>query len=222
MNRSSSGIPPSGLRETRSITGSHAKILVPLAAGAALISARSASAQFVSGDASLTLTSGMTGGFDVNNDGTNDFTITVGTSNSTKPQISTAGSATDISLGAGTTYPYSYGDTINSSSGTGVFATSTNLSQTSGNYVGFTLNAAPGSGSELYGWAQINYSYDDNVATVGDYAYNETPGQGILAGEEMAPVPEPADTALIFGAAALLAGSLAIWRKREQAAQAAA
>ena len=69
-------------------------------------------------------------------------------------------------------------------------------------YVGLEL----GSG---YGWVQVTYGFDQSL-TLHDFAYN--PGGDIAIGQTAA-VPEPATYAAIAG---LLAGSAALYRRRQQ------
>jgi len=83
-------------------------------------------------------------------------------------------------------------------------------------YIGLSLS---GSGNTYYGWARV--SYDDasiaNAAmTLYDFAINTTAFAPINAGQGAA-IPEPSDTAVVVGLAALLAGSAAHWRRRKPA-----
>lgn len=74
-------------------------------------------------------------------------------------------------------------------------------------YLGFRFDV---SGTPLFGWAQITYG-SDNSLTLHDFAY-ESSGGSILAGAGA--VPEPSTYALMAG---LLAGSAALYRRRQKA-----
>jgi len=139
-----------------------------------------------------------------------------------KPSVGTL-STTDLAISV---YPEGYGTGLNdytageSIKSTGTFSATPDAGyQFTQGYAGFTINPNA-TAQPLYGWAQFEYNSTSGVATLVDWAYNTTPGADIAAGE-MSAVPEPADTAVIMGAAALLAGSVAIWRKREGASVAA-
>lgn len=82
-------------------------------------------------------------------------------------------------------------------------------------YVGFGFTDAQG--DLHYGWADI-YSYagaGDASVELYSYAYDNTPGHNILAGEEVTttPTPEP-PTLAMFAAGAV--GVLAFWRRRQR------
>jgi hypothetical protein len=67
------------------------------------------------------------------------------------------------------------------------------------------------SGSAHYGWAQLVIAVDGTLGplasvTLVDYAYEDQPGVGIMAGETVSAVPEPSGLALFaMGAAGLMA-----------------
>jgi hypothetical protein len=64
-----------------------------------------------------------------------------------------------------------------------------------------------------YGWVQVTYNANQTL-TIVDFAYNSS-GGSIQAGDTgLSAVPEPANYALIAG---LLAGSVALYRRRQQA-----
>jgi hypothetical protein len=82
-------------------------------------------------------------------------------------------------------------------------------SQITDGYVGIELNLASGTD---YGWLEFsdNPTASSPTLTLEDWAYNNTPGQGIMTG----PVPEPSTAALLGIGALGLAASL---KKRRQA-----
>ena len=86
-------------------------------------------------------------------------------------------------------------------------------------FIGFELNVNQ---TPLYGWADLTYAGGNaQTATLVDWAYQSN-GSDILTGDTgMSAVPEPADTALFMGAAALLAGSATLWHKRQRGSVAA-
>ncbi len=49
--------------------------------------------------------------------------------------------------------------------------------------------------SEFYGWLRMSHSMEDELFTVHDWAWNDTAGEPILAGQ----IPEPATYAKLFG-----------------------
>ncbi len=81
-------------------------------------------------------------------------------------------------------------------------------------YIGFSFVKGA---STYYGWGLVNYTSGATYTLV-DWAYNSTAGDSITAGQ-MPTVPEPAATALLAGAAALLGG---VWLKKRRRARAAA
>ena len=92
-------------------------------------------------------------------------------------------------------------------------------------FVGFSLT--DGSTTQ-YGWVRTEFMprSGEDVTVVGlnivDWAYR-TDGQEILAGQISATaIPEPASAATMAAAAALLAGSVGMWRRRQSRAKAAA
>jgi hypothetical protein len=77
-------------------------------------------------------------------------------------------------------------------------------------YLGFRFTS---SGNTYYGWAQISYVAGTSL-TLLDFAYENSPSTLLLAGAGA--IPEPAETAIGAGIAALLAGSAALHRRRQQ------
>jgi hypothetical protein len=61
-------------------------------------------------------------------------------------------------------------------------------------------------------WTNTDGNPDPNTLTVADWAYNDTPGESILAGDTGIPTPEPSSTALL----ALAAAGAASLRRRRQ------
>jgi hypothetical protein len=72
-------------------------------------------------------------------------------------------------------------------------------------YVGIRV---PNGGDVNYGWAQISYNSDKSL-TIHDFAYEQTINTAISAGA----IPEPSAYAALAG---LLAGSAALYRRRQQ------
>jgi len=127
--------------------------------------------------------------------------------------------------------PLNAGDTISgtldSLSGTNPFALSSTTQTPAGSgftaggtyYLGFSFN----NGSNVdYGWMNITTTNDSAVnstgpatVTLNSFAY-EDGGSGIIAGGgALAAVPEPADTAAVMGGMALVAGSVLMYRRRQ-------
>ncbi len=84
-------------------------------------------------------------------------------------------------------------------------------------YVAFLYNPV-GNNNEVTdtyaGWIRLSAD-GNNGFTIVDFAYNSVPNQGIVIGDTgVTPVPEPATDAVLSGVAALLAGSVAIYRRR--------
>ncbi len=82
-------------------------------------------------------------------------------------------------------------------------------------YLGLTFTL---DGNTYYGWVSLSFarSGNDGIITIHDFAYATFPGAPIEAGALTA-VPEPATSAALAGVGALLAGSVAIYRRRKQA-----
>lgn len=70
-------------------------------------------------------------------------------------------------------------------------------------YIGFTFQPTVG-GSTYYGWASVTFS-NSGPGSINGYAYDDTPGTGILAGD-IGGAPEPSRAMLLMlGLTALLA-----------------
>ena len=184
---------------------------------------------------------GPTAAWDVNGDGTTDFTFSIRYPNGTGVawQDNMTGAAGNAVLGYGTASTYRYGSAF--SAGTIISATaptgtafSTALQTIMGSvydgtpYGGFAFTGAPGTGSVAAG----NLSYAGFKFTVGantyfgwlqmsanagamnfvSAAYNNTPGASINAGQ----VPEPGTLAGLAMGAVALGG--AAWKRRRTAA----
>lgn len=195
----------------------------------------------------LTTTAGTATGptttWDVNKDGTADFTFSIRYPNGTGVawQDNMQGAAGNSVLGYGSAATYRYGSafslgtTIGPTPPTGT-AYSTALQTIMGSvyngvpYGGFAYNGAPGTGSVSAGnlsyagfsfvsggntyYGWLRMSANAGNMTFVSAAYNNTPGATIAAGATA--VPEPGTLAgLAMGAAAL--GGVA-WRRRRQAA----
>lgn len=78
-------------------------------------------------------------------------------------------------------------------------------------YLGLRLQTFPAT-SIYYGWARVTFS--GSTFTLHDFAYEQTAGTPIAAGATA--IPEPATNAALTGLAALLAGSAAAYRRRQQ------
>ncbi|MES2693893.1 MAG: hypothetical protein V4773_10505 [Verrucomicrobiota bacterium] len=174
-----------------------------------------ASAQIVYSGVQNVSTTGLGGpvvGFDVNGGG-NDFNFQIANSGGPiKPVVSTANSAVGLATaGSFVVVNFGGGQEIGPavpewSAGTfNWFNQATDGSQ----FFGFSF--VDGTSPTLYGWARMNFDSVTTTATVVDWAYNSN-GGSITTGA----IPEPATNAAIGGAAALLAGSVAAWRRRQK------
>ncbi len=113
-------------------------------------------------------------------------------------QFTRSGSAVDVLIS---------GETVNSGLSFAVFESTTSTVTSSGNdYIGVSLSR---SGNTHYGWARI--SKNGNVMTLHEFAWNQTAGESINAGQTV--VPEPAESVLMMAAGA---AGLAALRKRRQ------
>lgn len=70
-----------------------------------------------------------------------------------------------------------------------------------------------------YGWVEVNTNADASVITVDAFGYNHTAGAPSIAGDGLAPVPEPAASAALLAAGA---AGVALYRQRKGKARAAA
>jgi hypothetical protein len=95
----------------------------------------------------------------------------------------------------GLVYRLNAGDTVDSTrtfDGVGGFinnngANNANWAAGTTGYLGLRLVSG---GNTFYGWARISYNSDQSL-TVYDFAYNNTPGTPIVAGDTGAPPPPP-------------------------------
>lgn len=70
-------------------------------------------------------------------------------------------------------------------------------------------------GEDHFGWARLTYA-EDLALTLHDFAYNATANAAIAAGDTGRFTPVPEASTMWAGAAVLLAGSAAVYRKRRQ------
>ena len=152
--------------------------------------------------------------FDVTGDGTNDFMIDsarVGKSKGILAADLSAPVYTYLNEGDPLAFGSMVGPDTNFLDFTGepgdTSVTSANL-PAGQSYYGFSFT----DGSTDYGWIQV--SYISKKVTVLGWAF-DTSGAPIAVGSIMSSIPEPSTTVLSMGAAALLAGSAAAWRRRK-------
>lgn len=176
---------------------------------------------------------GLGGTGQLHSDGfaTQDFKISFDSQNLSKPRIAgssptdghsnlmaTAGdNAYAVNFAAGTlidaSQAYSGSSNLNYNDDSG-------SSWTAGThgYVGVSFFDDADTPQKHYGWISLTYGSDRSLSIDG-FAYEQTPGAGILAGSTgAAAVPEPASYAL---GAAVLAGSAALFLRRRQRTPAA-
>jgi hypothetical protein len=139
-------------------------------------------------------------GFDVDGDGTNDFTFFANSAS-----LSGIGGNQIFILTGSTVRTYSFNSTITP---TDTSLGSVSLSSMSGQtgYIGVTFTHA----SATYtGWVQFDFTSGFSHAVIDSAGWDATPGASIAAGA--AAIPEPADVAAGMGVFALAA---AWWRRR--------
>ena len=85
-----------------------------------------------------------------------------------------------------------------------------NITNTADNYLAVSFQ--DGNSATHYGWIRVSADNIIGSVTVYDFAYNATPGGSILTGQTSA-IPEPSAAAALAG---LLAGSAALFRRRQQ------
>jgi hypothetical protein len=151
--------------------------------------------------------------FDVTEDGTNDFLIdsfNLGGSKGTlapdvqsgMPMYLSAGNALQAGSIVGPDQAFLYYDGPTDDSDVTAATLSSGES-----YYGFSFT----DGSTNYGWLKV--SFESTTVSVLGWAY-DTSGAAIAVGSTSA-IPEASTTTLSMGAAALLAGSAAAWRRRK-------
>lgn len=156
--------------------------------------------------------------WDLNNNGTIDFQLQVGIASKNDYSKATAlGDGTglaELSTQPGAADKFNAGETIGAGS---TFAVTTTVYSEmnpatfdwSGGSRGFLGLSIQLNGNTNYGWADImlnKNSADSYSHTLFAYAYDDTPGQAILAGA----VPEPSTAAL------LVAGAAGVRRRRQR------
>ncbi len=186
---SSSGQPDSSVAS---------RLFHPLSAGLMLTSAGSLSAEIIYNDTPIT--------------GSQFFSITAPT-NDFELRLN-AGDEANTSFvqlkpqsGVALTSEVMSGDVISSESS---FSNTLFVDVPSGqHHYGFSLT----DGSTVYGWISVTHDqgFGTGTGTVNAWAYENT-GESIQVGQ----IPEPATTASVTAAAALLAGSAAVWKRRRQ------
>lgn len=97
--------------------------------------------------------------------------------------------------------------------GRGVASSAKGFSANTPGYLGFSFTK---DGTDLfYGWAKMTIGVPNNGFTIDGWAYNNIAGASIQVGEGASSVPEPATPSLLL--IGLGAGGLRAWRRRKQA-----